>query len=265
MQRSHRAFRSGFTLIKSAFTLIELLVVIAIIAILAAILFPVFAQAREKARSASCLSNLKQLGTSITMYVQDYDEVLPIGIYPNGSSRSWMYRVEPYTKNRQIFICPSATELAPSLTTGNSTGGYGCNSNVMFNAGARALAELGDSAGTFVICDTAQLGLNEFTAAPQADKDNPETWINYQRKSPPAYTDYNVNPPGGWDRDGVLNYTQGYLSSGTPWRRPMARHNKGLNVIYADGHAKWSQIKAFIGPMPQGWPYGDAKNSWDDK
>ena len=100
---------------RQGFTLIELLVVIAIIAILAAILFPVFAQAREKARAISCLSNLKQLGTGIIMYVQDYDETLP---YWNFSTERGRLRRQrrlhllvvqcdyPYVKNIQVLKCP---------------------------------------------------------------------------------------------------------------------------------------------------------------
>jgi len=89
-----------------AFTLIELLVVIAIIAILAAILFPVFAQAREKARQTSCLSNTKQMGLSILMYVQDYDETFHIGQQDNWNN-AWPVAVQPYCKNLQMFRCPS--------------------------------------------------------------------------------------------------------------------------------------------------------------
>ncbi len=106
---------------RRGFTLIELLVVIAIIAILAAILLPVFAQAREKARTASCQSNLKQIGLAFRMYVQDYDERFPRNSPPNppnpyvrdfgGSWDGWISNLlTPYEKNWQIYVCPSRAD-----------------------------------------------------------------------------------------------------------------------------------------------------------
>jgi prepilin-type N-terminal cleavage/methylation domain-containing protein/prepilin-type processing-associated H-X9-DG protein len=100
---------------RSGFTLIELLVVIAIIAILAAILFPVFAQAREKARQSTCQSNLKQIGTAWRMYVDDYDGIsLPSYVYPAGWRRCphyiWADQVQPYVKNWGVFACPSGIQ-----------------------------------------------------------------------------------------------------------------------------------------------------------
>ena len=99
--------RYGRSSTGKGFTLIELLVVIAIIAILAAILFPVFAQAREKARAASCTSNLKQIGLSVRMYLQDYDETyLPWGQSVTASPAAIL---DPYIKNYQVWVCPSET------------------------------------------------------------------------------------------------------------------------------------------------------------
>src|SRR5687768_14565700 len=127
---------------KRAFTLIELLVVIAIIAILAAILFPVFAQAREKARAISCLSNMKQIGTAMIMYSQDYDENLatmtsfcdrvanplnpndaPGGSAGPGRRPMWQWKIHPYLKNWQVYSCPSDGNKpsSPSSAAGNPT------------------------------------------------------------------------------------------------------------------------------------------------
>ncbi len=117
---------------RDAFTLIELLVVIAIIAILAAILFPVFARARESARTTSCLSNVKQLCLAALMYAQDYDEVLPCDYYACNSSTTHarlVGQILPYMKNQQILYCPSASKMgiadivptAANIAAGNIT------------------------------------------------------------------------------------------------------------------------------------------------
>jgi len=106
---------------RRAFTLIELLVVIAIIAILAAILFPVFAKAREKARQSSCSSNLKQIGLALLQYVQDYDERTPESWnVVNGGNGGWQWgdACAPYIKSIQIFQCPSATNETMFVQTG---------------------------------------------------------------------------------------------------------------------------------------------------
>src|SRR5437016_6241142 len=117
---------------RKGFTLIELLVVIAIIAILAAILFPVFAQAREKARQTSCLSNTKQMGLAFQMYAQDYDETWAFTTFydvfksdntPTGGD-PWVTTTQPYIKNWQVLVCPSDSEKA-GMTKLNSNAGSG--------------------------------------------------------------------------------------------------------------------------------------------
>ena len=122
---------------RSAFTLIELLVVIAIIAILAAILFPVFARARENARRASCQSNLKQIGLGILQYTQDYDERYPLSrtnnVVINGiltTEAAWHVTIQPYVKSVQLFKCPSNTRpISDSVynTQGTIPASYKCN------------------------------------------------------------------------------------------------------------------------------------------
>ena len=120
------------------FTLIELLVVIAIIAILAAILFPVFAQAREKARGASCQSNMKQLATAVLMYVQDYDESYPMGIDQNYQN-TWALTTQPYIKSYQVYRCPDDSDK----TLGNAGSASYLNSTTTWQGVAISYAANG--------------------------------------------------------------------------------------------------------------------------
>ena len=130
-----------------AFTLIELLVVIAIIALLAAILFPVFARARENARRASCQSNLKQIALGIRQYTQDYDERYPLDDTNDVGTVGWAYIIQPYVKSEQILQCPSDSGPLPSTTStlarANEAGfsDYWYNGNMVTATGSTGISE----------------------------------------------------------------------------------------------------------------------------
>ena len=209
---------------RKGFTLIELLVVIAIIAILAAILFPVFAKAREKARQTSCLSNVKQIVLGELMYAQDYDEKLPGGLFgwvagnvctgnmaASGTQYTWRPAVYPYVKNQQIYHCPSADSI-----TGCAS--YGLNPNYANN---NALAQITTPAGVTLIAEAAG-----WPKTPPGTPLDPESWGN-----PTGNAQWQVAWPGTPQYDGT--------GCGNCTRRPWAVHNGGLNCGFADGHAKW--------------------------
>lgn len=193
---------------KRGFTLIELLVVLAIIAILAAILFPVFAKAREKARQSSCLSNLKQMGTGCLMYAQDFDERLP-GTYtmmPPGPWPliHWTTLIAPYVKNTQIFMCPS-----DSVHTWNS---YGANTYVMPDSRGAFDASIGPithPAETLMLFDA-------WTAQAWCMAGN---WYGMRT----CTTNCWGGRPAGLRNDQV----------------DISRHNGGFNATMCDGHSKW--------------------------
>ncbi len=203
---------------RKGFTLIELLVVIAIIAILAAILFPVFAKAREKARQTSCLSNLKQLALAFLQYAQDYDErTCPTYNNVGGSiDRMWMYyeangtlnsRLMPYIKNRQLFVCPSR---------GTDRWSYGLNYLMTaypkgYGNGGCSLGEIKRPAEIIAMAD----GSNCYYVG----NANTTLW--------------------GWR-------PAGYICG-----RVSLNHNDGANCNFVDGHAKWIGAGQFApgGPL----------------
>jgi len=255
---------------RSGFTLIELLVVIAIIAILAAILFPVFAQAREKARAISCVSNMKQISTGIMMYVQDYDETFPLfsagfcgrvtnpldsNDTPGGSSgigrrAMWQYQIYPYLKNWDIYSCPSDAgktsgniEKFYNLSYGYNYG-YLSKLEVTKDPGCAAtqwfsgvgLATVKRPAETVLLADTG--GKQAFPGGSTlgSDLNPPDAWPS---------TNYFYGPDTvGWGQN-CGNYYAG--TGGAKWSNTGGfawRHNEGGNVGYTDGHVKYSKIGA---------------------
>jgi prepilin-type N-terminal cleavage/methylation domain-containing protein len=200
---------------RKGFTLIELLVVIAIIAILAAILFPVFAQARESARQTQCTNNQKQIATSVLMYVQDYDETFPMSAYFGRNPQGQLALVAiydvlaPYIKNVDIFVCPS---YRPGID---------------WPQRVQAAGSPAPALGTFrYVGYIPNLGLFGENFCPVAPKRTPVTKI--------AAVDAPVN---------TIMLFDGYLKNQAALEfnnfLAFARHKEGLVINFADGHAKW--------------------------
>jgi len=220
--------------IRKGFTLIELLVVIAIIAILAAILFPVFARARENARRSSCQSNLKQIGLGVMQYTQDYDEIYPLrrggsASAPLGAgapaSHMWYGSLNPYLKSAQLFQCPS------DATSGSSDTGAGEYTDYFYNSllTNKSQARLSATASTIMLGDigtiptgTADSDREDFKMTDGCGNDGSGEVCS----SPPSAT----YPVGGL----------AVIDNNVPARVPAAqRHLEGANYGFADGHVKW--------------------------
>jgi len=202
---------------RRGFTLIELLVVIAIIAILAAILFPVFAKAREKARQSSCLSNVKQLGLAVLSYAQDYDERTPMrwsgpaaphtapGATATCTYYTWPEMILPYCKSEQIFQCPSKQWGQPFSGMQMATA-YNWSSLAGDARAGAAMGTFQTPAEMIMLYD----GTGEWDTYP-----NP-TELGYMISGGPA---------SGWANAARIALVR--------------RHNEGANCCFLDGHAKW--------------------------
>jgi prepilin-type processing-associated H-X9-DG protein len=207
--------------------LIELLVVIAIIAILAAILFPVFALARDKARQTMCLSNTKQMALAITQYIQDYDEVFPRDTN-DGQQTFWMDYIQPYCKNEAIWRCPSRPNPTLRVNAGraNDFTAYGYN---WFFLGSfypgNTITVNGQSYTSVTTCSLAAVGAPAQTILAAES--------SYYNGNPNNDgTIYAIYPPGiSW-------------AWALPWGDLSRRHAGGGNLAYCDGHVKWSKPEA---------------------
>ncbi len=226
------------------FTLIELLVVIAIIAILAAILFPVFAQAREKARTASCSSNARQMGLAINMYKQDYDERFPFGGWrpppgPNGGTGTWDWQnsTAPYIKNKGVYFCPSSTDdneqADPTSWSWNRNPvSYLYNNQLGQNRTPVSDAAVTQPSNCWMVLD------------------GHSDWGCDQANTNACYgTDWLGRPKTIWLLEdttfgSAASLVTGWLSwQGFTWGLP--RHNAGANVCFVDGHVKWQKVAPF--------------------
>jgi prepilin-type N-terminal cleavage/methylation domain-containing protein/prepilin-type processing-associated H-X9-DG protein len=243
---------------KNGFTLIELLVVIAIIAILAAILFPVFARARENARRSSCQSNLKQIGLGLLQYTQDYDEQLASTYYyPDGVTNAswysnntnvykWMDAIYPYVKSEQIFDCPSADTAGSYKYTyykNLPSGGPTSPAHQSFGSYGLSQAYWGGGPGD---ADGPAAGENRGRSLSSIQAPTTTVWIT-DSVYDPRTTSRETYRVAGFGNNNQLQY----LSERTP--RLLSgefsgaipdRHLETTNVLYVDGHVKAQKLVA---------------------
>lgn len=256
---------------RRGFTLIELLVVIAIIAILAAILFPVFAQAREKARAASCLSNTKQIGTAVMMYLQDWDERYPFsddfgvkipGSPVQGSYKYWGDAIYPYTKSGGA---------STHATQKGGTGNYGpvqrCPSVPDWWTGYAYNIELGyypNGQLGKVSDDPTRTGVSEASLNHPADliviMDNSVSysWLRNNlamTDTDAQLIDYRWFPAANDVCMANYNWPDSAALAKKPYKGvPSGRHNGGVNCVFADGHSKWLRTGADLCRPERGFP-----------
>jgi len=239
---------------RSAFTLIELLVVIAIIAILAAILFPVFAQAREKARQTSCLSNEKQIGLAALQYAQDFDETMPQLYYFKNSPSTvhWMDLLYPYIKSEAIFTCPSRNGDT------NDPNNY---AQYVWVGNTGAMAAIGGKRtyhyGTYAINGTYDGSYGSVIGTPLSNIIHPASTVFACEGAIPVY-------PTNNDVDSSTNFDWGVGTSTTYYQswivttskppkvsannadRVFAPHFARTNISWCDGHSSNMDLKALM-------------------
>ena len=208
---------------RSAFTLIELLVVIAIIAILAAILFPVFARARENARKSSCQSNLKQIGLGVMQYAQDYDERMPstrMGVNAT-TNTNWVNLLQPYVKSYQVFACPSNTRNTQTMQDNN-----GSPTPVSYLAPRENGTGTGGNGAAFGNRGVVGPSLSDFPTVAQTimvvDSNNTSPDFRLSK-------DTSASLAGGADANTDNGTGNPYLFVG---------HLSFMNCLFADGHVK---------------------------
>ena len=218
---------------KKGFTLIELLVVIAIIAILAAILFPVFARARENARRSSCSSNIKQIGLGFQQYIQDYDERFPLvaGGGATGTAgnltQGWAIQLQPYLKSSQIFQCPSETNSPANVSStvagygGQGYSDYWYNSRLSGSSQARV-----DQVSSTIINGDGQNG----SAAYAFSGEGITNGITNDGSTPAVSATVTTAPAPRTTLPTMTPAAEGQFG---------LRHLDGLNYGFADGHVKW--------------------------
>ncbi|MBC8137084.1 MAG: DUF1559 domain-containing protein [Fibrella sp.] len=219
--------QTGSTPAKRAFTLIELLVVIAIIAILAAILFPVFAQSREKARQTSCLSNEKQMGLAIMQYLQDHDDTYMAADHDATSPYTWFEPLQPYLKSRDVFRCPS-------LDKNDETG---------LPVDSPLLASNGKEYTAYIIN-----GLFSHATEEAKFKIPSEQVLVAEREKNINAFDYHA-----WEEEHASPVPQEPEEHGE-WEQDhiaKARHTGGANYLFADGHAKWHRFEQTLRVGPE--------------
>jgi prepilin-type N-terminal cleavage/methylation domain-containing protein/prepilin-type processing-associated H-X9-DG protein len=250
----------------AGFTLIELLVVIAIIAILAAILFPVFAQARDKARSIACLSNVKQLALGVAMYTQDYDEMLPWSM--NGSDSrldrpAWPDLIYAYVKSDDIFNCPAAYEKIifdwwPPEIKASPARSYCANAGTLAWINITYPPDAGPLDGDPIGRPRNNQQLRSLASVPYPSQAITlfETWkVGRLHNYLPGYPD-EVNFPYFWWAIGGEHWASKAFTD----PEEQMRHQGGGNYALLDGHAKWYRPEKTLEPLTtdaNGQPLGD--------